>query len=225
MGQVREYHSREKKLSWLYTDSCSKRLTRTAKEEPIFLVHVDGVQLDLHDPGSVPRILGQDTSVTRWHAITNINAMFHHCWLFLMVKSKPIWMAQAVWHTTPCTLRMVVNGPHHPSCDKKKRKHPGLMLCLDSTLLICRSVLDEKPEAHYPGDTSWWCNFYLRKFKSIKDFFVLYLLLWEVLWNMSSVTWRLSCSKTTLARSEMVQRTIQFGMDRVWTKRLKYVAI
>jgi len=101
--------------------------------------------------------------------MTNINAVFHHCWLFLMVQSMSKWMAQAVRHTTPCTLRMVVDGPHHPSCDRKKRKHPGLMLCLDITLLICWSVLDQKPETHYYGDTSWWSNLYLRKFKSIKD--------------------------------------------------------
>jgi hypothetical protein len=152
--------------------------------------------------------------------MTNINAVFLHCWLFLMVKSVSKWMAQAARHTTPCILHMVVDGPHHPSCDRKKRKHPGLMLCLEGTLLIRWSVLDEKPEAHYHGDTSWWSNFYLRKFKSIKDFFVLYLLSWEVFWNGSSVTWRLSCSQMILALSERVQRTNQFGMDR-----LKYVAI
>jgi hypothetical protein len=48
--------------------------------------------------------------------------------------------------------------------DLPGRKDPGLMLCLDSMLLICWSVLDVIPEAHYHGDTSWWSNFYLRWF-------------------------------------------------------------
>ena len=79
---------------------------------------------------------------------------------FWWYKSTSKCMAQAVRHTAPCTLHMVVDGPRQPSCDKKGgnlpgRKHPGLMLCLDSTLLICWSVTDEKPEAHYHGDTYW----------------------------------------------------------------------
>ena len=62
--------------------------------------------------------------------MSNINAVFHHCWLFLMIKSKSKWMAQAVQHTTPCTLHMVVDGPHHPSCDKKKRKSIQAWCCV-----------------------------------------------------------------------------------------------
>jgi hypothetical protein len=160
MVQVREYHSREKKHSWPYRDSGSKRFTWPALEESTFLVHVDGVQANLHNPGSVPRILAKIPALLsrmQWPKSMLCSTTADYFWWY---KSASKCMAQAVRHTTPCTLHMVVDGPYHPSCDKKGgdlpgRKHPGLMLCLDSTLLIRWSVTDEKPEAHYHGDTSW----------------------------------------------------------------------